>query len=255
MRAAARGLEIAAEQVPIGPKSITCPVEATVGLLALGGVGDSGAGRSARGPGRGFPLRITAWLRAVIEILFLARILFTTSGELALGMTDADFREAYERHKDVLYRFARRMTGSNEMAEDLVHECFLLLWGKRVAYRPERGSLRGFLVGVTRNLALKRVSGERSFDQLEDDIAACEPINLADRERGLIVAQAVGALPLLQREALILAEYEDMPLEEIARSVGADLAAVKSRLHRARENLRRMLAPLLELEGRANGTR
>ncbi|HZL68803.1 MAG TPA: RNA polymerase sigma factor, partial [Candidatus Limnocylindrales bacterium] len=170
-------------------------------------------------------------------------------------MTGADFREAYERHKDLLYRFARRMTGSNEMAEDLVHECFLLLWSKRVAYQPERGPLRGFLVGVTRNLALKRMSRERSFDQLEDDIVACGPIHPADCERGLIVAQAVGALPPLQREALILAEYEDMPLEEIARSVGADLAAVKSRLHRARENLRPMLAPLLESKGRANGTR
>jgi RNA polymerase sigma-70 factor (ECF subfamily) len=69
------------------------------------------------------------------------------------------------------------------------------------------------------------------------------------------VAQAVGALPPLQREVLILAEYEEMPLEEIARSVGAELAAVKSRLHRARENLRRMLAPLLESKGRANETR
>jgi RNA polymerase sigma-70 factor (ECF subfamily) len=147
------------------------------------------------------------------------------------------------------------MTGSNEMAEDLVHECFLMLWSQRVAYQPERGSLRGFLVGVTRNLALKRVSRGRSFEQLEDDIAACEPIDPADRERGLIVAQAVGALPPLQREVLILAEYEEMPLEEIARSVGAELAAVKSRLHRARENLRRMLAPLLESKGRANETR
>lgn len=170
-------------------------------------------------------------------------------------MTGADFREAYEQHKDLLYRFARRMTGSNEMAEDVVHECFLRLWSGRVTYQPERGPLRGFLVGVTRNLALKRLTRERSFDPLQDDIATCGPLDPADRERGLIVAQAVASLPPLQREALILAEYEEMPLEEIARSVGADLAAVKSRLHRARENLRRMLAPLLESKGRANGTR
>jgi RNA polymerase sigma-70 factor (ECF subfamily) len=192
---------------------------------------------------------------STIKISAVTRILFPTSRELTLDMTGADFCEAYQRHKDLLYRFARRMTGSNEMAEDLVHECFLMLWSQRVAYQPERGSLRGFLVGVTRNLALKRVSRGRSFEQLEDDIAACEPIDPADRERGLIVAQAVGALPPLQREVLILAEYEEMPLEEIARSVGAELAAVKSRLHRARENLRRMLAPLLESKGRANETR
>ncbi len=69
-----------------------------------------------------------------------------------------------------------------------------------------------------------------------------------------MVAHAVAALPPLQREALILAEYEEMPLEEIARASGVELAAAKSRLHRARENLKRMLAPLLETKGTAYGT-
>ena len=48
----------------------------------------------------------------------------------------------------------------------------------------------------------------------------------------------------MQREALVLFEYEDQSLEEIARTVGAEVGAVKSRLNRARENLRVMLAPL-----------
>ena len=62
------------------------------------------------------------------------------------------------------------------------------------------------------------------------------------------------ALPPLQREALILAEYEDMPLQEIADVTGVELAAVKSRLHRGRQNLRRMLSSLLELKGTLYGT-
>jgi RNA polymerase sigma-70 factor (ECF subfamily) len=170
-------------------------------------------------------------------------------------MTDADFRDAYERHKHLLYRFARRMTGSDETAEDLVHECFLLLWRNRLSYNRDRGSLRSFLIGVTRNLALKRLARERTFDELEETAAVCSPIDSTSRERGEIVARAVAALPPLQREALILAEYEEMPLDEIARATGADLAAVKSRLHRARQNMRRMLAPLLPSKGTAYGTR
>jgi RNA polymerase sigma-70 factor (ECF subfamily) len=51
-------------------------------------------------------------------------------------------------------------------------------------------------------------------------------------------------LPPLQREVLILSEYEDLSLEEIARAVEAEVGTVKSRLHRARENLKQMLAPL-----------
>jgi DNA-directed RNA polymerase specialized sigma24 family protein len=45
-----------------------------------------------------------------------------------------------------------------------------------------------------------------------------------------------------------------MPLDEIARATGCELAAVKSRLHRARQNLRRWLAPLLETKGTTYGT-
>src|SRR5262249_1993656 len=143
-------------------------------------------------------------------------------------MTGAEFDEIYSRHKDVLYRFALRMTGSGAMAEDLVHDCFLSLWRKPVAYHPDRGTIRSFLIGVTRNLALKRLKRERPFDELEEDSALCRPIEIADAERGEIVARAVAALPHLQREALILAEYEELSLEEIARATGAELAAVKS---------------------------
>jgi RNA polymerase sigma-70 factor (ECF subfamily) len=60
----------------------------------------------------------------------------------------------------------------------------------------------------------------------------------------LIVGDAVRALPLLQREVLVLAEYEELSLEELARAVESEVGTVKSRLHRARENLRRMLGPL-----------
>lgn len=169
-------------------------------------------------------------------------------------MTDAEFREAYTQHKDVLYRFARRLTGSGVAAEDLVHDCFLKLWRNGTTYDPQRGTLRSFLIGVTRNLAWKRLRKERAFDELEDDMMVGDPIDPAGRERGQIIEQAVAALPPLQREALILAEYEGMMLEEITRITGADVAAVKSRLHRGRENLRRMLASLVERKGTAHGT-
>jgi len=169
-------------------------------------------------------------------------------------MTDEEFGAAYEQHKDMLYRFARRMTGSPAAAEDLVHDCFLLLWRKTACYDRERGSLRSFLIGVTRNLTMKRLCKERTFDELEDDAAICAPVDPAGRERGEMVEQAIAGLPPMQRETLVLAEYEEMSLEEISQATGAELAAVKSRLHRARENLRRSLAPLLETKGTAYGT-
>ncbi len=169
-------------------------------------------------------------------------------------MTDGEFSDAFHRHKDVLYRFAYRMTGSGGGAEDVVQDCFLALWRNPDGFRPERGALRAFLLGVARNLILKRWRSERPGEPLDEESRICGPVDVAGLERAEIVARAVRSLPALQREALILAEYEEMPLEEIARTVDAELAAVKSRLHRARENLRRMLTPLLQTKGSCYGT-
>lgn len=66
---------------------------------------------------------------------------------------------------------------------------------------------------------------------------------LLDEELSAEVRKAVADLPALQREALILFEYEELSLAEIAAIVGADVGAVKARLYRAREQLRKTLAP------------
>jgi len=170
-------------------------------------------------------------------------------------MTDPEFRDAFYWHKDVLYRFAYRMTGSSSAAEDVVQECFLALWRRPDAYDPNRGAQRAFLLGIVRNLILRRWRAERSYEALDDESFVCLPIDLVHNERAQTIAKAIQMLPPLQREALILAEYDEMSLEEIARTTEAEIAAVKSRLHRARKNLRRMLAGLLESKGILYGTR
>lgn len=161
-------------------------------------------------------------------------------------MTDAELREAFSQHKDAVFRFAWRMTRSPSAAEDIAQEVFLSLLGKPERFDPARGALRPFLLGVTRNLSLRRWREENRWDELTDDRFVAQPVDPESREVEEIVAAAVRDLPLLQREALILAEYEGLSLEEIAQTVEAEVGTVKSRLHRARENLRRMLAPLKE---------
>jgi RNA polymerase sigma-70 factor, ECF subfamily len=170
-------------------------------------------------------------------------------------MTDPDFRDAFHRHKEVVYRFAYRMTGSPAAAEDMVQDCFMTLWRKPQAYDSRRGSLRSFLIGIARNLALKRWRDQRPQDAVDDESFTCPPVDLVGKQRAEAVRKAVLLLPPLQREALILAEYEDLSLEEIVDATGVELAAVKSRLHRARQNLRKMLGPLLEPKGALYGTK
>ena len=159
-------------------------------------------------------------------------------------MTDAEFQAAFEQHKDAVYRFAWRMSGSASAAEDITQDVFVGLLRHPDRFDPGRGTLRALLLGIARNLALKRWRKEHRLEPLDDEAMAAEPVDLGRGEIGDMVGRAVRALPPLQREVVILAEYEGLTLAEIARAVDADVGTVKSRLHRARENLRRMLAPL-----------
>ena len=170
-------------------------------------------------------------------------------------MTDPEFRDAFHRNKDVLYRFAYRMTGSHPLAEDVVQETFLALWRRPAAYDPGRGPVRALLLGIARNLILKNWRDTPPHQELDEEDSVCGPVDLPAGERAAFVARAIALLPPLQRETLVLAEYEDLSLEEIARVTGAELAAVKSRLHRARESLRRLLAPLLSEKGTTYGAK
>lgn len=164
-------------------------------------------------------------------------------------MKRSELSAVFKEHKDAVYGFAYRMTGSAFDAEEVCQDCFLALLGDAATFDPRRGTWRCFLIGVTRNLVLKRWRSEGRFDTIEDHEGLVEPVDPSSRETSELVAQAVGALPPLQREALILAEYEGFTLKEIAETVEAEVGTVKARLHRARQNLRHALAPLAPTAG------
>ena len=179
-----------------------------------------------------------------------------TTDELLLeraGAGDpAAFIKLYEQHRAAIFRFSYRLSGSVEAAEDITHDCFLSLIKKPQNFLPDRGSLRNYLFSAARNLWLKQLrnSGrESAMDEFSEDqfiAAGREPLRqLLDDELSVKVQEAVASLAPLQREALILFEYEGLALNEIATMVGTDVGAVKSRLHRARERLRNTLRPYL----------
>lgn len=158
---------------------------------------------------------------------------------------EASFLALYERHRTPLFRFAWRLTGSVTVAEDTVQECFLALLDGN-GFRERAGSLRQYLFGITRNVAFRQLRSLGREDELDDVPASKGPFDeLLSVERSEAVGRAIAALPALQREAIILFEYEELSLEEIASIAQVEVGAVKARLHRARETLRSRLAPLL----------
>jgi RNA polymerase sigma-70 factor (ECF subfamily) len=165
---------------------------------------------------------------------------------------ESAFLLLYERHRTPLFRFACRMLGSATLAEDVTQECFLAILRRPDGYQPDRAALRTYLCAIARNLALKQLKrqGQETVTDEEPEgtpgSGERDPLRrVIDEEAADAVRQAVGALPPLQREVVVLFEYEDMSLAETAAVCGIDVGTVKSRLHRARGRLRRALAPLL----------
>ncbi len=161
---------------------------------------------------------------------------------------EAAFLVLYERHRGCVFRFAYRMLGSVALAEDIAHDCFLSLLRKPHLFDPSRASLRTYLCAAARNLACKQLRRRElaSEENLETEAQPGPLEHLMSAELADGVQQAVAALPPLQREAIILFEYEELSLSDIAIAAQTDVGTIKSRLHRARCRLRRQLAAWVE---------
>ena len=155
-----------------------------------------------------------------------------------------DTRIEWDETLSHVRRYVTSRVGDRQLAEDITQDVFVALLRDRNRFDPARGSLRALLLGMARNLALKRWRSEHRLDQLDDDAMGAVTVDLDRGPIGEIVGHAVQALVPMQREVVILAEYDGLTLAEIAAAVSADVGTVKARLHRARENLRRALAPL-----------
>ncbi len=164
---------------------------------------------------------------------------------------EAAFRQLYERHRDAVYRFAYRLTGATATAEDITHDCFMSLLQRPAAFDARRAALRTYLLAAARNLAFKHFrqhAPETVWDEASEPLT--HNVDYTSPLRQVLAAELAGEvrraildLPPLQREALLLFEYEDLSLNEIATVTGADSGTIKARLYRARQNLQRALAP------------
>ncbi len=188
-----------------------------------------------------------------------------SDGDLLKGMKAGDeacFLALYRRHQAAVYRFALHMTGSLALAEEVTQEVFMTLIRAQGRYDPNRGSLRSFLFGVSRNCVLRTLERERkpvfSMDELDlESMAPADTTDLAgELESNDIVERvrkAVQTLPAAYRDTVVLCGLNEMTYEEAASVLGCAVGTVRSRLHRARALLAVKLRPLLELDPRPAG--
>ncbi len=172
----------------------------------------------------------------------------------AMAGDEEAFTRLYRSLCGVVYRFARQMSGSSAMAEDVTQEVFLILLRKAQLFDPTRGSLSTYLLQITRNEILRRLNRDRAYVPLENDkqekdvptdeklIVKGNPLgNLMRNEEIESVRQAVLALPIHYREVVVLCELEELSYNEAAALLDCAVGTVRSRLHRARALLKERL--------------
>ncbi len=155
---------------------------------------------------------------------------------------EAAFTALYRRRQGEVYRFALRMSGSAPVAEDTTQEVFLVLIRetarKAREYDPARGPVAAYLIGIARNLvrrSLEKTGAKQCLSEVREPAAAGDPLgDLARSETIESVRQAVLALPVHYREAVVLCDLEEMSYAGAAAALGCAEGTVRSRLHRAR---------------------
>ncbi|MGX1267383.1 RNA polymerase sigma factor [Streptomyces phaeoluteigriseus] len=168
--------------------------------------------------------------------------------ELARGLLAADetaFAAVYRRWGPLVHTMATRSLGDTYEAEDVTQQVFLGAWRGRNGYRPERGPLGAWLVGITRRKIVDALAARTKRLTLIDTVThdadgrphgEDAPNEVLDR---VLLIDALSRLPHSQREVLCLGFYHDLTQAQIAERTGMPLGTVKSHtrrgLHRLRE--------------------
>ncbi len=175
---------------------------------------------------------------------------------------ESAFDRLVEEYSGKVFALCSRFLGDVSGREDLVQEVFMRIVRARDRYEPT-ARFSTWLYRIVYNLCANWRERRREMLSLDGpggeagqgERGEVEDRGMLDPSEGMArsdvvdaVREAVAGLPDNQRMALILAKYEDLSHSEIAAVMESSEKAIKSLVHRARENLREKLAPWLEEE-------
>jgi RNA polymerase sigma factor (sigma-70 family) len=165
------------------------------------------------------------------------------------------FAAVFDRHYRHIYAYAARRLG-RDLAEDVASETFLVAFDRRSGYDTARADARPWLYGIASNLiarhgraesrrykTLAQADGNELIDA-HDDVVAGRIDAMAVRGR---LAQALARLPQSVRDVLLLVGWAGLNQQEAAAALGIPAGTARSRLHRARQEMRQALGA--EIEG------
>jgi RNA polymerase sigma-70 factor (ECF subfamily) len=172
---------------------------------------------------------------------------------MAMEQDHARFESLAMPHLNAAYNLARWLTHNDHDAEDVVHESVIRAMRYIGSFRGE--SARAWLLQIVRNTTFSWLKENRSADvvALDDNDDSWQQVAAPSTEEPPALAMrnadrrqindAIAALPVVYREALVLRELEDLSYAEIARIADVPIGTVMSRLARARALMREALTP------------
>ncbi|MEM8924471.1 MAG: sigma-70 family RNA polymerase sigma factor [Actinomycetota bacterium] len=152
-------------------------------------------------------------------------------------------RGVHERFADDVHRLCVRTVGPHDAA-DVAQEAFLAAWRARHRFDPDRGSLGGWLIGITKFKAIDHLRARTRAERHG------EPTTLNGNEavehlaEQIVVARALDRLPERMRQTMELAFYSDLTHSQISDKIGSPLGTVKSDIRRGLARMRRDLEGL-----------
>ena len=167
------------------------------------------------------------------------------------GQTNA-LSELYDRYSRLVYSVAVQITGEQGAAEEITLDVFTKVWEKADSYRSDRGSVRVWLMGMTRNRAIDdlrrddaRLNTQRKLwaEKTSSSISLeRNPESVVDLDmRKELVRVAINQLTEEQRDVLALAYFQGYTQSEIAQLRGLPLGTVKTRIRSGIQKLRQLL--------------
>lgn len=181
--------------------------------------------------------------------------------ERAKAGDEKAFRDLVYRYEDTVYRFAFNVCRNEEMATDTLQNTFINVYNKLDTF-DGRSKFSTWLYSIVTNNCLMKRRSIRARDKelsLEDDkilhdaetsllsARGISPMGLLlNEELKHIFDEAIKKLPVDYRIVFVMRDIEDMSAAEVSKILGISVAAVKSRLFRAREFLRKVLEPYVE---------
>ena len=154
--------------------------------------------------------------------------------------------DLFDRYQVPLFNFYSRLTGNRSLSEDLVQEVFFRVLKYRHTYR-ESTPFRPWLFQIARNARVDHYRKQRPEETLEPEMEPVfRPADSAQRnQESSLLHRALMHLPEEKREILLLCRFQELKYEEIGRLLGCEVGTVKTRVHRALQELRQIY---LELE-------